>query len=72
MLIYDKLDKLAEELQIPTEMHPYLHINSRQAWVETVVQLIEGNHLADKSKKTIRILGENWEELLCRRYANLN
>ena len=72
MLIYEKLDQLAEELNIPTEMHPYLHINSREAWVETVAQLIEGNHLHDKSKRTIRILGENWEDLLCRRYANLN
>lgn len=71
MLIYDQLDKIAEELEIPQEIHPYLHVNSREAWVDTMVGLIENNHIKP-SPKIIKIFGANWEELLCRRYSNLN
>lgn len=71
MLIYDQLDKIAEELDIPQDIHPYLHINSREVWVDTVAGLIE-NKLISPSPKIIKVLGINWEELLCRRYSNLN
>lgn len=71
MLIYDQLDKIAEELEIPQEIHPYLHVNSREAWVDIMVGLIENNHIK-ASPKIIKIFGTNWEELLCRRYSNLN
>jgi hypothetical protein len=71
MLIHDTLDKIAEEIQIPTEMHEYLHVNSREAWVDTMVLLIENGHIKPVPK-TIKALAENWEELLCRKYSNLN
>ena len=71
MLIYDQLDKIAEELEIPRDIHPYLHINSREAWVDTMVGLIESKHIKPYPK-VIKALGNNWEELLCRKYSNLN
>jgi hypothetical protein len=71
MLIHDQLDKIAEELEIPQDIHPYLHINSREAWVDTMVGLIEGKHIK-AHPKIIKVFADNWEELLCRRYSNLN
>jgi hypothetical protein len=71
MLIHDTLDKIAEETQIPTEIHEYLHVNSREVWVETMVGLIESGQIKPVPK-TIKVLAENWEDLLCRKYSNLN
>jgi hypothetical protein len=71
MLIYDQLDRIAEETQIPTEIHEYLHVNSREVWVETMVGLIESGQIKPVPK-TIKVLAENWEDLLCRKYSNLN
>lgn len=71
MLIHDTLDKIAEEIQIPTETHEYLHVNSREAWVDTMVLLIESGYIKPVPK-TIKVLAENWEDLLCRKYSNLN
>ena len=71
MLIYDQLDKIAEEAQIPTELHEYLHINSREVWVDTMILLIESGQIKPVPKM-IKVLAENWEDLLCRKYSNLN
>jgi hypothetical protein len=71
MLIHDTLDKIAEEIQIPTEMHEYLHVNSREAWVDTMVLLIENGHIKPSARQ-LKVLAENWEDLLCRKYSNLN
>ncbi len=71
MLIHDTLDKIAEETQIPTEIHEYLHVNSREAWVETMVLLIDTGQIK-ASARQIKVLAENWEDLLCRKYSNLN
>jgi hypothetical protein len=71
MLIYDQLDRIAEEAQIPTELHEYLHIKSREVWVDTMVLLIESGQIKPVPK-TIKVLAENWEDLLCRKYSNLN
>jgi hypothetical protein len=71
MLIYDQLDRIAEEVQIPTELHEYLHINSREVWVDTMVLLIESGQIKPVPRM-IKVLAENWEDLLCRKYSNLN
>ena len=71
MLIHDTLDKIAEEIQIPTEIHEYLHVNSREVWVETMVSLIDTSQIKPSARQ-IKVLAENWEELLCRKYSNLN
>lgn len=71
MLIHDTLDKIAEEIQIPTDIHEYLHVNTREAWVDTMVSLIENRYIKP-TPKNIKALAINWEELLCRKYSNLN
>jgi hypothetical protein len=71
MLIYDQLDRIAEEAQIPNELHEYLHINSREVWVDTMVLLIESGQIKPVPRM-IKVLAENWEDLLCRKYSNLN
>lgn len=40
MLIHDTLDKLAD-IGIPPGVHKYLHVNSREAWVNIIVSLYE-------------------------------
>lgn len=71
MLIYDQLDKIAEELEIPQNIHPYLHVNSREAWVDTMVGLIDTGQIKPSARQ-IKVLADNWEDLLCRKYSNLN
>jgi len=71
MLIHDTLDKIAEETQIPTEIHEYLHVNSREAWVETMVGQVDTGQIK-ASARQIKVLADNWEDLLCRKYSNLN
>jgi hypothetical protein len=71
MLIHDTLDKIAAEAQIPTEVHEYLHVNSREVWVETMLSLIDKGYIK-ASARQIKVLAENWEDLLCRKYSNLN
>ena len=70
-ILHDTLDKIAEEIQIPTEIHEYLHVNSREVWVETMVSLIDTGQIKPSARQ-IKVLAENWEELLCRKYSNLN
>lgn len=70
MLIYDTLDKLAESA-IPNGVHEMLHVNSREAWVETVVSLYEMKSI-DLKPRTLRALLKNWEVLLYKRFSTLN
>lgn len=70
MLVYDTLDKLAES-SIPQGIHRYLHVDSRNAWVETVADLYERNAI-DLNPKTIKYLLSNWEILLHKKYSSLN
>ena len=70
MLIYDTLDKLAES-SIPSGTHEILHVNSREAWVETVVYMYERG-LIDPKPLTIKSLLQNWEQLLYKKYSHLN
>lgn len=70
MLIYDTLDKLAES-SIPNGVHELLHVNSREAWVETVVSLHETKAI-DLTPLTVKSLLRNWEILLYKKYSSLN
>lgn len=70
MLIYDTLDKLAVS-QIPEGIHKYLHVNSREAWVETVVLLYEKGSI-DLTPEVVRSLLKRWEILLYKKYSQLN
>lgn len=70
MLIYDTLDKLAE-ISIPEGIHEVLHVNSREAWVETVVSLHE-TKTVDLTPLVVKSLLRNWEILLYKKYSSLN
>jgi hypothetical protein len=70
MLVYDTLDKLAENV-IPEGVHEMLHVNSREAWVETMVSLYEMKSI-DLKPKTIQALLKNWEVLLYKKFSSLN
>jgi hypothetical protein len=70
MLIYDTLDKLAESV-IPEGVHEVLHVNSREAWVETMVSLYEMKSI-DLKPKTLQGLLKNWEVLLYKKFSSLN
>lgn len=71
MLIYDTLDKLAEG-SIPSGIHSVLHVNSQQAWVETVVSMYKKGVINNKQPKVVKFLLDNWEELLYKKYSELN
>jgi hypothetical protein len=70
MLIYDTLDKLAETT-IPEGKHKYLHVNSREAWVEYVAVLIEQKKIKFNGA-TLQVLLYNWEQLLYQKFSALN
>ena len=70
MLIHDTLDRLAETA-IPSGMHPVLHVESRRAWVETVVDLHERKQFK-LNYENLSVLVNSWEQLLYQKYSNLN
>lgn len=70
MLYYDILDEIAES-KIPNRIHPELHVNSRTAWVETVVELIEKGHVKG-SYENLLFYAKYWEPLLYKKYSTLN
>jgi hypothetical protein len=71
MLIETKLDKLAKTI-IPSGNHKLLHINSREAWVKAVMELINYGSVEEKDKKVIANLANNWEQVLAVKYSILN
>lgn len=68
MLYYDVLDEIAES-HIPAGRHKVLHVNSRQAWVETMAEMIERGYF---KKKDIEMMAVMWEQLLYKKYSALN
>lgn len=70
MLYYDILDEIAEN-NIPSEIHPELHINPRFAWVETIHDLIEKGHIKG-DRVTVTFYAKYWEDLLYKKFSTLN
>lgn len=70
MLYYDTLDKMAESA-IPEGIHEYLHVNSREAWVNLVTKYIK-NKKKKLTKSEIKYLLTYWEETLLQHYSTLN
>jgi len=68
MLYYDVLDEIAES-HIPAGKHKVLHVNSRQAWVETMADMIERGYI---KKGDIDMMAVMWEQLLYKKYSALN
>jgi hypothetical protein len=67
---YDLLDTLAEEC-IPEGRHKLLHINSREAWLVMMKNLVRGGFL-NKKYTTLRKCAMNWEALLAQKYSMQN
>lgn len=70
MLIHDTLDKLAD-IGIPPGVHKYLHVNSREAWVNIIVSLYERGKI-DLRPEVVQPLLKKWEILLYKTYSQLN
>jgi len=70
MLYYDILDEVADS-KIPNGIHPILHINSRDAWVQIMVELLESKAIQSKYE-TLWRYANNWEDLLFKKYSSLN
>jgi hypothetical protein len=71
MLYYDVLDEIAESVHIPNDRHGILHINSRDAWIELMVFLIDQGYLKG-SYEELCTMAESWETVLYRRFSTLN
>lgn len=68
--LYQTLEDLAEKY-IPEGIHTYLHVNSREAWTDLMIELIEGGRLSTK----LSFLGKcavNWEALLIQKISIQN
>jgi hypothetical protein len=70
MLYYDVLDEVAD-IKIPSGMHPLLHVNSREMWVQIMTELLEYK-VVDSKYETLLLYAESWEELLYKRFSSVN
>lgn len=69
-VIYELIDTLAER-HIPAGKHKFLHVDSREAWKDLMMVMIE-NKIIGKKLSTITKCAINWEELLTRKIAMYN
>jgi hypothetical protein len=69
-LIYEAIDSLAER-HIPKTKHKFLHVNSRKAWRDMMLVLLETNVIKPKLS-LITKCALNWEELLYKRACMYN
>lgn len=70
MLYYDVLDEVAD-IKIPSGIHPLLHVNSRQKWVEIMGELLEYK-VIDSKYETLLVYADSWEELFYKRFSSVN
>lgn len=71
MLYYDVLDDIADGSGIPNEMHPMLHVNPRNMWVEIMVDMLERGILNEKQDDLYEY-AKFWEYMLYQRLSTLN
>ena len=69
-VVYDVLDTFAGRY-IPEGRHKLLHVNSREAWVDLMVDLLEKELIPVKAT-TIKNCAVHWEILLTHRLSLLN
>lgn len=69
-VVYEIIDTFAERY-IPAGKHKYLHVDSREAWKDLMIVMIESK-IIGKKLSTITKCATNWEELLTRRIATYN
>lgn len=68
--IYETLDKLAGRY-IPEGRHKLLYVDSREAWLELMLGLIENKSITPKYSTMLKF-AENWEQLITKRISMLN
>jgi len=56
---------------VPNKKHPLLHIISRNAWVDLVIDLINKGHIKPKMAVILKC-ALNWEILLTNKISRLN
>jgi len=69
-LVYDMLDKIVANV-VPNRTHELLHINCRKAFIETVAELLDGQHVIP-TVSNVKFLTMNWELVLFKKYSSLN
>jgi hypothetical protein len=68
--LYQTLEDLAEKY-IPEGVHDYLHVNSREAWTNLMIELIEAGRLS-KRLSFLAKCAINWEALLIQKISIQN
>ena len=69
-ILYETLDHLAEKF-IPEGRHKYLHVNSRELWIDLMVALLE-NDAIEKKLSIITKCAVNWELILIQKLSMQN
>jgi hypothetical protein len=68
--LYQTLEDLAEKY-IPEGTHKYLYVNSREAWTNLMIELIESGRLS-KRLSFLAKCAINWEALLIQKISIQN
>ena len=68
--LYQTLEDLAEKY-IPEGQHKLLHVNSREAWTDLMIELIESGRLS-KRLSFLAKCAVNWEALLIQKISIQN
>ena len=67
---YDLINSMATKY-VPDTQHEELHVISRDAWVELVVDLVNKGLIKPKLSSLLKC-ALKWEELLTTKYSRLN
>ena len=67
---YELLDALATRY-IPQGNHPDLYVDSREAWIRLMRELIDKGYVKCKMSVLLKCV-VNWETILINRYSHLN
>ena len=69
-LTYDIITNIAKE-HVPNKVHSQLHVNSKDAWIELIADLVEKGSVKPKMSVLMKCaLG--WETLLTTKFSRLN
>lgn len=69
-LVYEALDSLADRY-IPSGKHKYLHVNSREVWVDLMTSLIDKGYIQAKLT-VLKKYAVNWEVILVQKLSIQN
>jgi hypothetical protein len=70
MVYQDKLERLAE-LTVPDKVHPLLHVNCRDAWIKSVLQMVRKKEVRP-NMHSLLLLAKYWEFVLYKIYSTQN